>query len=203
MSPRNYDMSKRAAAVARTRQRIVDATRELHGEQGIAATSWDDIAARAGVGVGTVYRHFPSLDELIPACGEITMQVVALPDPSTVPALFDHATEPAERIERLVREAFAIYERGAPQLHAIRRDGGVHPRVAEARDELEASLSALVDTALGPLDATQQDRAVARAVVDLNMWEALRDQGLGPAESVAAIGDMLARRLTARQGDRE
>ena len=192
-------MSRRAAAAARTRQRIVEATRELHGEQGIAATSWDDIAARAGVGVGTVYRHFPSLDELIPACGEITMQVVALPDPSTVPALFEHATEPAERIERLVRETFAIYERGAPELRAIRREGDVHPRVAQDRDQLEASLSALVDTALEPLDATQQDRAVTRAVVDLNTWEALRDQGLGPTESVAAISDMLASRLTPRE----
>jgi AcrR family transcriptional regulator len=199
MSPRKYDMSKRAAAVARTRQRIIDATRELHSEQGIGATSWDDIAARAGVGVGTVYRHYPSLDELVPACGEITMQVVALPDPSTVPALFEHAREPAERIERLVREAFAIYERGARELRAIRREADVHPRVAQDRDELEASLSALVDTALGPLDATQQDRTVARAMVDLNTWEALRDQGLGPAESVAAISDMLARRLRARQ----
>jgi AcrR family transcriptional regulator len=188
-------MSKRAAAVARTRQRIVDATRELHGEHGIAATSWDDIAARAGVGVGTVYRHFPTLDELIPACGDITMQVVALPDPPSVPALFEHATEPAERIERLVREAFAIYERGAAELRAIRREGDAHPRVAQDRDAFEASLSALVDTAFEPLDATQHDRAVARAMVDLNTWEALRDQGLGPAESVAAIGDMLARRF--------
>jgi hypothetical protein len=33
---------------------------------------------------------------------------------------------------------------------------------------------------------------VARALVDLNTWEALRDQGLGAAESVAAISDMLA-----------
>jgi AcrR family transcriptional regulator len=195
-------MSKRAAAVARTRQRIVDGARELHGEQGIAATSWDDIAARAGVGVGTVYRHFPSLDVLIPACGEITMQVVALPDPDTVPALFERATEPAERIERLVREAFAIYERGAPELRAIRREADVHPRVAQDRDMLEASLSALVDTALGPLDATQQDRAVARALVDLNTWEALRDQGLAPAQSVAAISEILARRLTAGGVDR-
>jgi AcrR family transcriptional regulator len=200
MSPRKYNMSRRAAAVARTRQRIVDAARELHGEQGIAATSWDDIAARAGVGVGTVYRHFPSLDELIPACGEITVQVVALPDPSTLPALFEHATEAAERIERLVREAFAIYERGAAELRAIRREADVHPRVAQDRDEFEASLIALVDTALEPLDATQHDRAVARAMVDLNTWEALRDQELGPAESVAAISDMLATRLTARQG---
>src|SRR5918997_33011 len=52
MSPRKYDMTRRASAVAQTRQRIIDATLQLHGEQGVAATSWDDIAARAGVGVG-------------------------------------------------------------------------------------------------------------------------------------------------------
>jgi AcrR family transcriptional regulator len=195
MSPRKYDMTKRSAAAARTRERIVDAARALHGEQGIAATSWDDIAARAGVGVGTVYRHFPSLDELIPACGEITMQVVAPPDPPAAPALFEHAAEPAERIERLVREAFSLYERGAPELRAIRREAGVHPRVARDRDALEASLSALVDAALEPLDATPQDRAVVRAMVDLDTWEALRGQGLGAAESVAAIAGMLAGRL--------
>jgi hypothetical protein len=99
-----------------------------------------------------------------------------------------------------VREAFAIYERGAPELRAIRREADVHPRVAQDRNELDASLRALVDTALEPLDPTKQDLAVARAMVDLNTWEALRDQGLGPAESVAAISDMLARRLTVRQG---
>jgi AcrR family transcriptional regulator len=198
MSPRKYEMGKRAAAAARTRQRIVEATRELHGEQGIAATSWDDIAARAGVGVGTVYRHFPSLDELIPACGEVTMRLVAPPDPSTVPALFEHVSEPAERLERLVREVFAIYERGAPQLRAIRREGHVHPAVGQAGEELEASLTALVATALEPLGAEPADRAVARAMVDLGTWEALRGQGLGPDESAAAVADMLAGRLTAR-----
>lgn len=192
-------MSKRAAAVAQTRKRIVEATRELHSEQGIAATRWDDIAARAGVGVGTVYRHFPSLDELIPACGEITVQVISPPDPSTVAALFAHAASPAERIEQLVREAFAIYERGAPQLRAIRRESDVHPRVAQDGAALEASLSALVDTALEPLDITQQDRAVARALVDLNTWEALRDQGLRPPEIAAAVSEMLTGRLMAAQ----
>jgi AcrR family transcriptional regulator len=197
MSPRNYDMSKRAAAAAQTRQRIVDATLALHGEQGIAATSWDDIAARAGVGVGTVYRHFPSLDELIPACGDVTMRVLALPDPASAPALFAHAAHPGERIERLVREACSIYERGAPQLRAIRTEGDVHPRVAEARDALEGSLDALLDAALAPLHATPADRALARALIDLGTWEALREQGLGPDGSVAAIADLLARRLTA------
>jgi hypothetical protein len=134
-----------------------------------------------------------------PACGEITMRAVALPDQATLSARFEHATEPAERIDRVVREAFAIYERAAPELRAIRREADVHPRVAQDRDQFDALLNALVDTALEPLDATQQDRAVARALIDLNTRDALRDQGLGPAESVAAITDMLARRLTARQ----
>lgn len=189
-------MTRRAAAAARTRQRIVEAARALHGEQGIAATSWDDIAARAGVGVGTVYRHFRSLDELIPACGAITMERLALPDPAEARSFFEDDTEPAERIERLVREAFAIYERGAPELRAIRREADVHVRIAQDRDALEASLDALVEAALEPLGVSPPDRALARALVDLNTWEALRDQGFAPTETVAAIADLLAGRLT-------
>ncbi len=186
-------MTRRASTAAQTRRRIVDATRELHTEQGIAATSWDDIAARAGVGVGTVYRHFPSLDELIPACGAISMQIVALPDPQVVPSLFDGVDAPEERIGRLVREAFAIYERGAPELRAIRNEPEVHPNVAEAGEEIEASLTALVDAAVEPI--TPADRAVVRAMVDLGTWQALRDQGLGPAEAVDAVSQMLAARV--------
>jgi AcrR family transcriptional regulator len=195
MSPRKYDMTRRASAVAQTRRRIIDATRELHTEQGIAATSWDDIAARAGVGVGTVYRHFPSLDELIPACDEISMQIVALPDPQDVPLLFDGIDAPAERIERLVREAFAIYERGAPELRAIRNEPDVHPHVAEAGEQLEASLTALVEAAVEPLGVTRADRAVVRAMVDLGTWQALRTQGLEPTAAVDAVSRMLATRV--------
>src|SRR5690242_9936980 len=148
MSPRKYDMGKRATAVAKTRRRIVDATRELHTEQGIAATSWDDIAARAGVGVGTVYRHFPSLDELVPACGELSMEIVALPEPAAIPALFEGLRTPAERIDRLVSVAFAIYERGSRELWVVRREPDAHPSIAALLDEVEASLRALVDAAL-------------------------------------------------------
>jgi AcrR family transcriptional regulator len=195
MSPRKYDMTRRASAVAQTRRRIIDATRALHTEQGIAATSWDDIAARARVGVGTVYRHFPSLDELIPACGEISMQIVALPGPQEVSSLFDGVDAPAERIERLVREAFAIYERGAPELRVIRNEPEMHPSVAEAGETVEALLTALVDAAVEPFRVTPADRAIIRAMVDLGTWQALRDQGLGPAEAVDAVSRMLAARV--------
>jgi AcrR family transcriptional regulator len=190
MPPRKYDMTRRASAVAQTRQRIIDATRALHTEQGIAATSWDDIAGRAGVGVGTVYRHFPSLDDLVPACGADAMKVIALPEPDEAPSLFDGANSPAERVERLVQQTFAIYERGAPELHVIRNEPGAHPSVAEGKRELEASLAALVEAAGVPAE----DRAVVRAMIDLGTWQALRDQGLRPAEAVDAVSGLLAAR---------
>jgi AcrR family transcriptional regulator len=190
-------MTRRARAAAQTRRRIIDATLQLHGEKGIAATSWDDIAARAGVGVGTVYRHFPSLDELVPACGEITRQVLELPDDA--PSLFADCDSAPERIERLVREAFAIYERGAPQLRAIRNDPEVHPNVAEAGEEAEAALAALIDAAVAPSGIKSADRAVVRAMIDLNTWDALRDQELDQAQAVATIAEMLIVRLNSRR----
>jgi AcrR family transcriptional regulator len=187
MSPRKYDMSRRAESAARTRRRIVDATRELHTERGIAATSWDDIAARAGVGVGTVYRHFPTLDELVPACGELSAEIVALPHPGEAPDRFAGLTTTAERIRRLVAEAYAIHERGAPELHAARREPGAHSSVAAFADAYEVSLAALVDAAGVPAQA----RPVVRAMVDLNTWQALRDQGLSTAEAAEAVAAML------------
>ena len=39
----------------------------LHLEQGIVATTWEDIARRADVATATVYRHYPTLDELVGA----------------------------------------------------------------------------------------------------------------------------------------
>jgi AcrR family transcriptional regulator len=190
MSPRNYDMSRRAAAAAETRRRIIDATRALHTEQGIAATSWDDIAARAGVGVGTVYRHFPTRDELVPACGAVVMEVIALPTPDESKAHFAGVATREERIERLVGQVYAIYERAAPELRAIRNEPDAHPSVAEAGEQFEAALAALIDAAR----ISPPSRPVVRAMLDLGTWQALRDQGLSPAEAVVAVAEMLALR---------
>jgi AcrR family transcriptional regulator len=52
------------ADARRNRERIVDAARELFAECG-PGTQMDDVARRAQVGVGTVYRHFPTKTALI------------------------------------------------------------------------------------------------------------------------------------------
>jgi AcrR family transcriptional regulator len=48
----------------RNYHRVLDAAREVLGESG-ADASMEEIAARAGVGVGTVYRRFANKDALI------------------------------------------------------------------------------------------------------------------------------------------
>lgn len=60
------------------RQRIIDAAHEVFADRGFAATL-DDVAAHAGVGVGTVYRRFPTKEALVLAAFEDRMgDVVAL-----------------------------------------------------------------------------------------------------------------------------
>jgi AcrR family transcriptional regulator len=51
---------RQADRSARTRAALVGAARELFAEKGFAATSRDEIAARAGVTRGALYHHFDS-----------------------------------------------------------------------------------------------------------------------------------------------
>ena len=54
------------ADAQRNRDRIVEVAREVFREQGYDA-SLDLVAKRAGVGAGTLYRHFPTRDALLDA----------------------------------------------------------------------------------------------------------------------------------------
>ena len=54
------------ADAQRNRDRIVQVAREVFREQGYDA-SLDEIARRAGVGPGTLYRHFPARENLLDA----------------------------------------------------------------------------------------------------------------------------------------
>ena len=73
---------------ARNRERILEAARDLFQQRGLSA-SLNDIARHAGVGVATVYRHFPDKDQLVEGLFEQRIeelvtrmeQAVADPDP--------------------------------------------------------------------------------------------------------------------------
>jgi AcrR family transcriptional regulator len=63
--PKTDERPLRADA-RRNRERILQAARGACAEHG-ASVQIDDVARSAGVGVGTVYRHFPTKDALIAA----------------------------------------------------------------------------------------------------------------------------------------
>jgi AcrR family transcriptional regulator len=54
------------ADAQRNRDKLITAARDVFAEDG-AAASLDDIARRAGVGIGTLYRHFPTRHALLEA----------------------------------------------------------------------------------------------------------------------------------------
>jgi len=65
----------RADAV-RNREAVLDAARKVMSDEGLDA-GMDDIARAAKVGVGTVYRHFPTKDDLIAALADYRFEKLA------------------------------------------------------------------------------------------------------------------------------
>jgi AcrR family transcriptional regulator len=63
--PESIERALRADA-RRNREAIIAAAKKLFADEGLDA-QMPDIAKQAGVGVGTVYRHFPTKDDLIAA----------------------------------------------------------------------------------------------------------------------------------------
>jgi AcrR family transcriptional regulator len=61
--------------VVRNRRRLLAAARETFRDRGVAATL-NDVAHHAGLGVGTVYRHFANKEELIDALFDDMVETV-------------------------------------------------------------------------------------------------------------------------------
>jgi AcrR family transcriptional regulator len=61
---------RRRPTRSETRRRVLDAAFEVFGEQGIAASTLNDVAAAAGLTKGAVYSSFAGKDELVLALME-------------------------------------------------------------------------------------------------------------------------------------
>jgi AcrR family transcriptional regulator len=69
-------MKKQPRADAqRNKQRVLEIAQQVFATEGIAVPI-DEIAKRAGVGVGTVYRHFPTKEELFLAIARRRMETL-------------------------------------------------------------------------------------------------------------------------------
>lgn len=122
----------------RNRERILRSASVLFAQRGLE-TTLDDIAAHAGVGVGTVYRRYPNKDALLDELFEDRVRdLVALAEEAAgKPDAWGALVEFLERLE----ERFAA-DLGLQDI-VVRSQGG-QERVARAREQLFEPVSGLV-----------------------------------------------------------
>ena len=198
MAPRAYRMTRRAAASAETRRRIVDAAIALHAEKGVLGASWPDIAKRADVALGTVYRHFPSLDQLVPAC--TSENAVRMRPPGVT--VLEGLTRPEERIGRFVQELFSFYGRSAPWTPRAGVDRHELPILDTILSRREAGLKALVEETLGPLRRRRHALHAALALTDFGVWRSLTRSGLSTEAAARLVTEVLVTWLKRRSSTR-
>jgi AcrR family transcriptional regulator len=141
----------------------LDAARELFAERGLAVTL-DDVAHRAGLGVGTVYRRFSCRDQLVDALFEERMvELVQLADDAL--ATDDAWVGLTSFLERAM--ALQAADRGLKEVVLGTTEG--RERVAKARAELRPKVEELVQRAqkAGALrkDVAASDLALVQMMV--------------------------------------
>ena len=190
MQQRTYRLGRRAESAEETRRRIVQATFDLHGEQGIAATTMKQIAKRAGVSIGTVYHHFPTLDQTVQACGAFTMS--AFPPPTE--EIFRGVGPMRARILCLARALFDHLDKVG--FDFVRPDQHKAPIVRQFVEEEEAHRFALTRAALAPFAIDRDLILIVAALLDIQVYRGLQRAGLSLDEAAAAIADIIESRLT-------
>ncbi len=184
-------MSKRRQASGETRRRILDATLGLHTEKGVLGTSWKDIAERADVAVATVYNHFPSLEELVPACGDLLMERLQPPAPKDAAAVVGDARTTRDRLERVARELFAFYDRGGAHLEAFPGERQL-PAIQEWEAYQRATVESFVRAALQGRGIRARQVRLICALFDIGTFRSLRDRGAGLDEAIRTMTDAAA-----------
>jgi AcrR family transcriptional regulator len=131
------------ADARRNRERILESAREVFSEVG-AEAQIDDVARRAGVGVGTVYRHFPTKEALLV---ELVRQKFVALGASAREAL-ERDGEPFEVLAELMRaNAATIEDDAALQQTLVGFDEEIWAHAAPAQQELLAMTEELISRA--------------------------------------------------------
>ncbi|MFC4049475.1 TetR/AcrR family transcriptional regulator [Actinomadura syzygii] len=179
------------ADARRNRARILAAAEEVFAERG-ASASTEEVASRAGVAVGTVFRHFPTKRDLLAAIMKLLRRrlvdraeaLIADGDPAT--AFFDYFTYLVESSAEIGTVVGALAEEGTAvepgeQIKALTQAFGA--LLAAAQEVGTARPDARLDEVMALVTATAHGALAAGWSADLRrrtltlVLDALRPRG--------------------------
>jgi AcrR family transcriptional regulator len=176
-SKRPYRLKKRAEAMSDTHRRITEAAMELHGTVGPARTTVSAVAERAGVQRHTVYRHFPTENDLFAACSAHFDELHPWPDSEA----WGREADPARRLEMALGELYDFYAATASMWGNILRDADLVPALPRALAPFERQLDEMAELLASGWGARGARRALLKATirhaVDFRTWESLVQRG--------------------------
>jgi len=176
--------------LADKRARILAAARGLVADGGWSAAQVDQVADKAGVATGTVYRHWSSKAEL---CAEIVATVSAR-EVGIVKAVADADGSPVEKLEAAIRAFAGRALRGRRLAYALIAEP-VDPEVETVRLDYRAQLARCFERILreGIMRGVfpRLDPAVAAACIVGAFMEAL----VGPLAPAKGTGPRADRHL--------
>jgi AcrR family transcriptional regulator len=189
---RKYEMKRRAERMRETRQRITEATVELHQAIGPARTTVSAIAEKAGVQRHTYYAHFPEIKDLYQACTAHYLERNPLPDPSR----WEETSGPEERLSGALCEVYAYYQGNEAMLTNVLRDMPFDPVLQENNVFLFRHWEAMRDTIADAFEASGARREALLATIalalDFQTWRTLvRQQELSQNRAVELMVGMV------------
>ena len=164
---RSYESPLRRAQADETRSRILAALAELVAEGGEGNVNFDVLAKKSGIERRTVFRHFPSREELLHAFWLWINQRVT---PQSLPEKFDDLLS-------LPAVTFAGFDQNQGIISAsLHSPWGRQMRLAALPVRREKFRQAVRD-GLGDAAATDQQslEAIAHLLYSATAWETLRD----------------------------
>jgi AcrR family transcriptional regulator len=183
MNVNRNETSLRERQMAATREEILDVAMEMLGGGADQGFSHEAIAAAAGMGARTVYRHFPDRAQLMQALWVRLREQTKTRFPTR-----------EEEIVAFIRAAFHEFDEREPLIRAVlnsaagtevRERGG-----AEGRPAFAQSLGSL----LAGCSANERARIIAVfiAIYSAPFWQLLKDRGglSGPEAQEAAAWAM-------------
>ena len=128
------------ADAARNRARVLEVAYETFAAEGLAVPI-DEIARRAGVGAGTVYRHFPTKDDLYRAVVEDRITTIIGGGRALL-----HSGDPGDALFTFLRSM--VLQWGATDQGLTEALAGVGIDISTAMPDVETDFLAMLDDLL-------------------------------------------------------